>query len=166
MRRGRLEAFSDGVIAIIITIMALELKIPEGHEFSDLRPMIPVFASYVMSFLYVAIYWNNHHHLMHTVEQVNGRILWANMALLFALSLTPATTAWMGESHFAKDPTMLYGAALLGAAIGYQILTWAITSTHGPKSKLAHAIGEDWKGKTSLWLYLAGIAAAYSLSLS
>jgi uncharacterized membrane protein len=157
MGKGRLEAFSDGVIAIIITIMVLEMKVPHGGTLEELRPLLPVFLSYVLSFLYVGIYWNNHHHMVHTCESVSGGVLWANLHLLFWLSLFPFTTGWMGENHFTSLPTMLYGAVLLMAAIAYLILQQAIIRAQGPNSILKRAIGQDWKGKLSLVLYLLGI---------
>ncbi|MET0546298.1 MAG: TMEM175 family protein [Caulobacterales bacterium] len=161
MGRGRLEAFSDAVIAIILTIMVLELKSPHGHEWSSLQPLIPVIFAYVLSFLYVAIYWNNHHHMMHTVQHVDGRILWANLHLMFWLSLIPATTAWMGESHFATAPTILYGAVLLACSLAYMVLTFAIRAEHGPDSQLAKALGSDWKGNASNVLYVTGVIASF-----
>jgi uncharacterized membrane protein len=161
MGRDRLTAFSDGVIAIIITIMVLELKVPHRADWAALGPVAPVFFSYVLSFLYVAIYWNNHHHLMHTVNRVNGLILWANLHLLFWLSLVPFTTGWMGENHFARSPTALYGLSLLLPAIAYYLLQKAITRTQGTHSELAKALGRDIKGKSSPALYVAGIAFAY-----
>lgn len=161
MKRGRLEAFSDGVPAIIITIMVLELKIPHGHDWAALRPLIPVGLSYVLSFIYVGIYWNNHHHLMHTVEHVDGRILWANLHLLFWLSLIPVTTAWLGESHFAQAPAILYGLVLCACGAAYTILTWTITAAHGPNSHLKRAVGSDVKGQASVVLYILGIAVAF-----
>ncbi len=161
MTKNRLEAFSDGVFAIIITILVLELKIPHGSTFSALRPLLPVFLTYVLSFVFLAIYWNNHHHMLHTVHRVNGRILWANMHLLFWLSLIPFTTGWMGENHFASEPTAVYGMVLLMAAIAYTILTMEIVSHHGPDSVLAAAIGKDVKGKISIVGYVAAIALAF-----
>jgi TMEM175 potassium channel family protein len=161
MNNSRLEAFSDGVIAIIITIMVLELKVPHGESLGALQPVIPVFLSYVLSFVYVGIYWNNHHHMLHTFEEVNGRILWANLHLLFWLSLFPFATAWMGENHFAAAPSAVYGAVLLMAAIAYWILQRAIIASQGSASLLKQAVGGDWKGKLSPVLYLVGIAAAY-----
>lgn len=161
MRKGRLEALSDGVIAIIITIMVLELKVPHGYEFNDLRPLIPKFLSYVLSFIYLAIYWNNHHHMMHTVKQVRGGILWANFHLLFWLSLIPFTTAWMGENNFKQMPMALYGIILLMAAIAYFILQRLIVHDHGPNSILARAIGKDYKGKASPILYSLAIASSW-----
>jgi uncharacterized membrane protein len=160
MKPERLNAFSDGVIAIIITIMVLELKIPHGAEISVLIPLIPVFLSYVLSFAYVAIYWNNHHHLMHASTHVSGVILWANMNLLFWLSLIPFATAWMGENNFARVPTALYGLALLMPAISFFFLQRAIIRHHGHGGILAHAIGRDFKGKLSPILYAIGIVAA------
>jgi uncharacterized membrane protein len=161
MNKNRLEAFSDGVLAIIITIMVLELKAPHGVELAALRPLLPVFLSYVLSFIYLAIYWNNHHHLLHTVRQVNGGILWANLHLLFWLSLFPVATAWIGENHVARLPTALYGSVLLMAAIAYYILQCAIIAKHGRDSLLATAIGSDWKGKLSPVLYLAAIPLSF-----
>jgi len=159
MGKGRLEAFSDGVLAIIITIMVLEMKAPHGADFSALRPLLPVFLSYLLSFVYLAIYWNNHHHLLHSIQQVSGGILWANLHLLFWLSLIPFTTAWMGENHFAAAPTALYGLVLFLAAISYMILQRTIIARQGRDSLLAAAIGRDVKGKLSLALYLIAIAA-------
>ena len=160
MNSGRLEAFSDGVIAIIITIMVLELKVPHGATADALLPLIPAFLSYVLSFIYVGIYWNNHHHLLHTCERVNGAILWANLHLLFWLSLFPITTAWIGENHLAAQPSALYGAVLLMAAVAYWMLQAAIIGSQGPDSLLKKAVGSDWKGKLSPVLYLIGVAAA------
>ncbi|MGC2200279.1 MAG: TMEM175 family protein [Stellaceae bacterium] len=160
MGRDRLTAFSDGVIAIIITIMVLELKVPHGADWHALGSLVPVFLSYVLSFVYVAIYWNNHHHLLHTVTRVNGLILWANMHLLFWLSLTPFATGWMGENNFAPLPTAVYGVALLMPAIAYYLLQKAITRTHGTQSTLARALGNDIKGKISPLFYITAIALA------
>ena len=160
MGRDRLTAFSDGVIAIIITIMVLELKVPHGADWSALGGLVPVFLSYVLSFVYVAIYWNNHHHLLHTVARVSGLILWANMHLLFWLSLTPFATGWMGENNFAPLPTAVYGVALLMPAIAYNLLQKAITRTHGMESTLARALGSDIKGKISPLLYIGAILLA------
>jgi uncharacterized membrane protein len=160
MGKNRLEAFSDGVVAIIITIMVLELKAPQGVELAALKPMVPVFLSYVLSFIYVAIYWNNHHHLLHTVKHVSSGILWANLHLLFWLSLFPVATAWIGENHIAPVPTALYGCILLMAGVAYYVLQCAIIARHGRDSLLAAAIGRDWKGKLSLVLYLAAIAVS------
>jgi uncharacterized membrane protein len=161
MPKGRLEAFSDGVIAIIITIMVLELHEPHGESFAVLVPLAPVFVSYVLSFVYVGIYWNNHHHMLHATTHVNGRVLWANLHLLFWLSLFPVTTAWMGENHFAPAPTALYGVVLFMAAIAYTILQQQIIAAEGPASPLARAIGHDWKGKLSPVLYLVAMAVAF-----
>ena len=160
MGRDRLTAFSDGVIAIIITIMVLELKVPHGADWNALGSLVPVFLSYVLSFVYVAIYWNNHHHLLHTVTRVNGLILWANMHLLFWLSLTPFATGWMGENNFAPLPTAVYGVALLMPAIAYFLLQKAITRTQGAESPLARALGSDIKGKISLLFYIGAILLA------
>src|SRR3954466_4521723 len=157
MTKGRLEAFSDGVIAIIITIMVLEMKVPHGGGLEDLRPLLPVFLSYVLSFLYVGIYWNNHHHMLHACTGVTGRVLWANLHLLFWLSLFPFATGWMGENHFAAIPSALYGFVLLAAAVAYWLLQQAIIAAQGKESILQHAIGTDWKGKLSPLLYLVGI---------
>jgi uncharacterized membrane protein len=157
MGKERLEAFSDGVLAIIITIMVLELKVPHGGNFAVLTSVLPAFLSYVLSFIYVAIYWNNHHHMLKAAQRVNGAILWANMHLLFWLSLIPFTTGWMGENHFAAEPTALYGIVLLMAAIAYFILQGAIIAEHGRDSLLAHALGSDLKGKVSPVLYAAAI---------
>jgi len=161
MNTSRLEAFSDGVIAIIITIMVLELKVPRGETFGALLPLIPVFLSYVLSFIYVGIYWNNHHHMLHACEQVTGPILWANLYFLFWLSLFPVTTAWVGENHAVAAPSALYGAVLLMAAIAYWILQQVIIGSQGEGSVLRRAVGSDWKGKISPALYVAGIAAAF-----
>ncbi len=160
MEKNRLEAFSDGVIAIIITIMVLELKAPHDASWSALITLAPVFSSYVLSFIYVAIYWNNHHHMMQTVKRVNGAILWANMHLLFWLSLVPFITAWMSENHFASAPVLAYGVGLLGPAIAYTLLTMVIIRSQGENSELAAAIGSDVKGKASIGLYVLAIAAA------
>jgi uncharacterized membrane protein len=161
MQKNRLEAFSDGVIAIIITIMVLELKVPHGTDFAVLRPLMPVFLTYVLSFVYLAIYWNNHHHLLHAAQRVNGPILWANVHLLFWLSLIPFVTGWMGENHFAELPTALYGFVLLMAAIAYWFLERTIIAEQGRDSLLASAIGRDWKAKSSLILYAAAVALAF-----
>ena len=159
MAKGRLEAFSDGVIAIIITIMVLELRIPRGGSVQALSPLLPVFLSYVLSFVYVGIYWNNHHHMLHTCTAVTGAMLWANLHLLFWLSLFPFTTGWMGENHFTAVPTALYGLVLLMAAIAYLVLQQAIIRSQGQDSLLRKAIGRDWKGKLSLVLYIVAIVA-------
>ena len=158
MGKGRLEAFSDAVIAIIITIMVLELKVPQGDTVASLLPLLPVFFSYLLSFLYVAIYWNNHHHMLHASTKVTGAILWANLHLLFWLSLFPFATGWMGENHFASVPTALYGVVLLMAAIAYWTLQQTIIASEGPASVLKKAVGRDWKGKVSPLLYVGGIA--------
>ena len=161
MEKGRLEAFSDGVIAIIITIMVLELKVPHGHELADLVPFIPVFLSYVLSFIYVGIYWNNHHHLFQASERVNGVILWANLHLLFWMSLIPFVTGWMGENHFTALPTALYGVVLFMTSIAYWILQRALITEHGRDSRMAKALGTDWKGKLSPVLYLLAIGLSW-----
>ncbi len=161
MGKGRLEAFSDGVIAIIITIMVLEMKVPSGSSASALLPVLPVFLSYVLSFIYVGIYWNNHHHMLHSVRQVNGAILWANLHLLFWLSLFPFVTGWAGENHFTAMPTALYGMVLFMAAIAYLILQMAIIRQQGKDSVLARAVGSDIKGKLSVLTYLTAILLAF-----
>ena len=161
MHKNRLEAFSDGVLAIIITIMVLELKVPHAVELAALKPVLPVFLSYVLSFIYVGIYWNNHHHLLHSTQHVSGGILWANLHLLFWLSLFPFTTAWIGENHVAPTPVAVYGFVLLMAAIAYYILQCAIIARQGRESLLAAALGRDWKGKLSPALYLAAIPLAF-----
>ncbi|MEI6084116.1 MAG: TMEM175 family protein [Verrucomicrobiota bacterium] len=160
MTKSRLEAFSDGVLAIIITIMVLELKVPHGTDCAALQPILPVLLGYVLSFVYVGIYWNNHHHMFHTVKHVSGGILWANLHLLFWLSLMPVTTAWVGASHFAPTPTAVYGGVLLMAGVAYYILQNVIIAHQGKESLLAAAVGRDWKGKLSLVLYAAGIPLA------
>jgi uncharacterized membrane protein len=161
MEKNRLEAFSDGVLAIIITIMVLELKVPHGSDFATLRPLLPVFLSYVLSFVYVGIYWNNHHHMFQSTRRVTGGILWANLHLLFWLSLFPFATGWMGENHVAPMPTAVYGVVLLMAAIAYYILQRTIIAQQGHGSLLAAAIGRDWKGKLSPVCYLAAIPLAF-----
>ena len=161
MRTSRLEAFSDGVLAIIITIMVLELHVPHGTDWSSLAPLWPVFLSYLLSFVYLGIYWNNHHHMLHVTRRVNGGILWANLHLLFWLSLTPFTTAWMGENHFAPVPTATYGAVLLACAMAYWILQQTIIRSQGEKSVLAAAVGGDRKGKISPIFYALAIPAAF-----
>jgi TMEM175 potassium channel family protein len=161
MSSGRLEAFSDGVIAIIITIMVLELKVPHGATFDALIPLIPVLLSYVLSFVYVGIYWNNHHHMLHASHAVTGRILWANLHLLFWLSLFPVTTAWVGENPMAPAPAALYGVVLLMAALAYVLLQHIIIASQGANSLLKQAVGRDWKGKVSPLLYVTGIASAF-----
>jgi uncharacterized membrane protein len=160
MGKSRLEAFSDGVIAIIITIMVLELKVPHEATFDALRPVVPVLLSYALSFLYVGIYWNNHHHLLHAAHKVSGAMLWANLHLLFWLSLIPFATAWMDENHYAAAPTALYGAVLLMAAIAYWILQHLIIVSQGSDSVLKRAVGRDWKGKLSPLAYLSAIVLA------
>jgi uncharacterized membrane protein len=161
MSKGRLEAFSDGVIAILITIMVLELKVPRGTDWQALRPLVPVFLTYILSFVFLGIYWNNHHHMLHAADRINGTILWANLHLLFWLSLVPFVTGWMGENHFASLPTAVYGGVLLLAGIAYVILQRAIIGEHGPGSKLAAAVGEDLKGKLSAGLYAVAIPLAF-----
>ncbi|MBN7815494.1 TMEM175 family protein [Algoriphagus pacificus] len=161
MQKGRLEAFSDGVLAIVITIMVLEIKVPHGHELADLKPLIPVVLSYILSFIYLGIYWNNHHHMMHTVKRVSGPILWANLHLLFWLSLVPFVTGWMGENNFAPMTMALYGGILLMAAIAYFILQNLIIQEHGTEGILAKAVGSDFKGKLSPILYILGIASCW-----
>lgn len=161
MGKGRLEAFSDGVLAIVITIMVLELSAPEEATLAALRPLIPTFLSYALSFVFIGIYWNNHHHLFQAVKQVDGRILWANLHLLFWLSLTPFVTAWMGETRFAAWPVAFYGVDLLASAIAYFILTRTLIARHGTDSVLASAVNRDVKGKISLVIYLAAIPLAF-----
>jgi len=161
MGKGRMEAFSDGVIAIIITIMVLELKVPHGDSLESLLPLLPAFLSYVLSFVYVGIYWNNHHHMLHASGRVSGSVLWANLHLLFWLSLFPFATGWMGENHFAAMPSALYGVVLLMAAIAYWLLQQSIIASEGPGSILKTAIGGDWKGKLSPLVYLAAIASTF-----
>jgi uncharacterized membrane protein len=161
MGTGRLEAFSDGVLAIIITIMVLELRVPHGTDAAALRPLLPVLLSYVLSFVYLGIYWNNHHHMLHVTRRVTGAILWANLHLLFWLSLVPFVTAWMGENHFASTPTALYGVVLLMAAVAYWILQRQILRAEGPHAVLAVAVGRDIKGKFSPLLYALAIGVAF-----
>ena len=161
MTKTRLEAFSDGVIAILITIMVLELRIPHGDTLEALEPLIPKFLSYVLSFVYLGIYWNNHHHMLHATHRVTGPMLWANLHLLFWLSLVPFVTGWSGENHFAALPTACYGLVLLLAAFAYLILQRTIIASQGPDSVLARAVGTDWKGKVSPILYLIAIPAAF-----
>jgi uncharacterized membrane protein len=160
MHKARLEAFSDGVIAIIITIMVLELHAPHVATIDGLQPLIPVFLSYVLSFVYIGIYWNNHHHMLQATQRVNGKILWANMHLLFWLSLIPFGTAWMGENHFAPVPVALYGAVLLMCAIAYTLLSRTLVTLHGPQSALAAALGRDTKGRLSLLIYVCAAPLA------
>jgi|SRR6185312_101026 len=167
MGKTRLEAFSDGVLAIIITIMVLELRVPQGGSLSNLLPLAPVFISYVLSFIYVGIYWNNHHHMLHTCKKVTGPILWANLHLLFWLSLIPAATAWMGENHFASMPTLLYGVVLFMDAIAYWVLQQLIIASQGSDSILKKAVGGDWKGKFSPVIYIvAAVCSGWQPLLS
>jgi len=161
MNKGRLEAFSDGVIAIIITIMVLELKVPHGDSLDALVPLWPVFLSYTLSFVNLGIYWNNHHHMLHATRQISGNVLWANLHLLFWLSLVPFVTGWMGENEFAPVPTAIYGAVLLMAAVAYWILLQTILQAEGPDSLLRTAVGSDWKGKLSPILYVVAIPLAF-----
>lgn len=161
MHKGRLEAFSDGVIAIILTIMVLELKVPHGAGFEHLVPLWPVFISYVLSFVYIGIYWNNHHHTLQAAKTVNGSILWANMHLLFWLSLVPFATAWMGENHFDTLPVAAYGFVLLMTGMAYYVLAHLLVGHHGRESLLAKALGEDWKGKSSVLIYVIAIGLAF-----
>jgi uncharacterized membrane protein len=161
MSKGRLEAFSDGVIAIIITIMVLEMRVPHGTDLAALRPVLPVFLSYILSYVNVGIYWTNHHHLLHASRNVTGRVLWANLLLLFWLSLFPFCTGWMGENHFAAVPTALYGVVLLMAAYSYLVLQAQIVAADGPDSPVARAVGADRKGLVSRLLYMTGIAGAF-----
>ncbi|MXV15415.1 TMEM175 family protein [Hufsiella ginkgonis] len=160
MGKGRLEAFSDGVIAIIITIMVLEMKVPHGDSIGSVKPLLPVFMSYVLSFIYTGIYWNNHHHMIHVAKSVNGGILWANLHLLFWLSLIPFVTGWMGENHFARWPVAFYGLVLLMNGVAYAILAGALVKQHGKDSLLAEAIGKDTKGKISVVIYALAITIA------
>ena len=161
MGKGRLEAFSDGVIAILITIMVLELKVPHGADWAALQPLWSVFATYAMSFVFLGIYWNNHHHMLHVTGRINGKILWANLHLLFWLSLVPFATGWMGENHFASLPAALYGAVLLASGIAYKLLQNQIVALEGPESKLARAVGRDGKGLVSPLLYGIAIPMAF-----
>ena len=161
MGKGRLEAFSDGVLAIVITIMVLELKVPHGSDLASLQPLLPVFLSYVLSFVYVGIYWNNHHHMLHATRKVSGGVLWANLHLLFWLSLFPFATAWMGENHFTPLPTAMYGVVLLMAGIAYVVLQQRIIAVEGRDSLLAIATGTDFKGKVSVLGYVAGIGLSF-----
>ena len=162
MGKTRLEAFSDGVIAIIITIMVLEMQAPHGADMASLGPLIPKFLSYVLSFIHVGIYWNNHHHLLHTVRHVSGGILWANLHLLFWLSLVPFVTAWMGENHFEQQPVALYGVVMLMAGVAYYILSTTLIRHHGPESALRAAVGNDFKGLLSVVMYVVAIAASFA----
>ncbi len=161
MSKGRLEAFSDGVIAILITIMVLELKVPQGNHWQDLLPLVPIFLSDLLSFLYLGIYWNNHHHLLQAIKHVDGRVLWANMHLLFWLSLVPFGTAWMGENNFTTWPVLFYGGILLFAAVAYYILSLSLVALHGKDSLLASALGQDIKGKISIVFYVIAVLAAF-----
>jgi uncharacterized membrane protein len=161
MSKNRLEAFSDGVLAIIITIMVLEIKVPHGEDFETLKPLLPIFLSYTLSFIFVLIYWNNHHHVFQTIKHINGKVLWANGHLLFWLSLLPFATGWMGESHAATFPVFLYGIVCMMAGLAYHILTIVLIQLHGKDSLLAKAVGKDFKGILSLFLYLAGIGFAF-----
>ena len=161
MGKGRLEAFSDGVLAVIITIMVLDMKAPQGADLAALYAVLPVFLVYVLSFIYIGIYWNNHHHMLHAVERIDGLSMWANLNLLFWLSLVPFVTGWMGENHFAAAPTALYGVVLLMAAISYTLLQMALVRANGRHAALAHAVGNDWKGKLSIACYVAGIGVAF-----
>jgi uncharacterized membrane protein len=161
MGKGRMEAFSDGVLAIIITIMVLELKIPHGDDFNSIKPLLPVFLSYVLSFVYIAIYWNNHHHMMHVAQHINGKVLWANMHLLFWLSLVPFATGWMGENHFTTWPVAVYGSVLFMAGIAYYILARTLAALHGKASLIATALGRDWKGILSVMIYLLAILLSF-----
>ena len=160
MTRNRMEAFSDGVIAIIITIMVLELRAPHESTLAALQPLLPIFLSYILSFIFLGIYWSNHHHLLHAVQYVNGRVLWANLHLLFWLSLVPFVTAWMGENHFEPVPVAIYGIVLLAASIAYYVLTRVLISLHGKDSTLATAVGRDFKGQLSTFIYLVAIPLA------
>ena len=161
MKKGRLEAFSDGVIAIIITIMVLELHVPHGDHIGDLLPVMPVLGSYVLSFVYIGIYWNNHHHMMYAAERINGAILWSNLNLLFWLSLIPFVTAWMGENHFTRWPVILYGLVLIMNGIAYTILCRLLIKEAGADSPLSKALGRDWKGKLSVLIYAVAIGLAF-----
>ena len=161
MKKGRLEAFSDGVIAIIITIMVLDLHVPHSANITDLLPVVPVLGTYILSFIYIGIYWNNHHHMLYAAEKINGAVLWGNLLLLFWLSLIPFVTAWMGENHFARWPVILYGAVLFMNGISYTILCNQLIRVAGPGSPLAIALGRDWKGKLSLVIYAVAILLAF-----
>src|SRR5215469_10726541 len=161
MGKGRLEAFSDGVLAVIITVMVLEMKVPQGLTLDALGPVLPVFLVYVLSFINVGIYWNNQHHMLHAVERIDGRVMWANLHLLFWLSLLPFTTGWMGENHFAALPTAVYGVVLLMAGFAYTLLQLALVAADGSRKTLAHAVGRDFKGKLSVLLYVCAIPLAF-----
>ena len=162
MGKTRLEAFSDGVVAIIITIMVLEMRAPHDTDLASLRPLLPVFLSYVLSFVHVGIYWNNHHHLLHTARHVTGGILWANLHLLFWLSLVPFVTAWMGENHFEQQPVALYGVVMMMAGVAYYILTTTLIRHHGPESGLRAAVGNDFKGMISVVMYVIAITVSFA----
>ena len=161
MTKSRIEAFSDGVIAVIITILVLEMKVPHGASPEALAPLVPVFLSYVLSFVFIGIYWNNHHHLLHAVHHVDGSVMWANLHLLFWLSLVPFVTAWMGENHFAPLPVAAYGLVLLGAAMAYTVLVRALLRIHGKDSTLTRALGKDFKGHVSIVIYLVAVAMTF-----
>ena len=161
MGKGRLEAFSDGVLAIIITIMVLELKVPHGDNLASLKPLLPIALSYMLSFIYIGIYWNNHHHMFQAVQHINGKVMWANMHLLFWLSLIPFASGWMGENHFSTWPVAIYGTMLFMAAVAYHILAGALIKVHGKDSKIAAAIGKDKKGILSIAIYLIGIVMCF-----
>jgi uncharacterized membrane protein len=161
MTKGRMEAFSDGVLAIIITIMVLEMKVPHGSQWSDLKPILPVFISYVLSFMYVAIYWNNHHHMLHAAHRINGTVLWTNVHLLFWLSLFPFVTGWMGENNFDTKPVALYGFVSMMAGIAYYFLAHCLTDLHGRESEFTKALGSDTKGKISVIIYAIGIGLSF-----
>jgi uncharacterized membrane protein len=161
MTKTRLEAFSDGVVAILITIMVLELKVPEGASWESLTPLLPVFLTYVLSFVFLGIYWNNHHHMLHAAERINGKVLWANLHLLFWLSLVPFATGWLGPNHEAPIPTAVYGGVLLMSAVAYTILKEVLVAAQGPQSRLATALGSDTKGRVSLLLYVVAIPLAF-----
>jgi uncharacterized membrane protein len=165
MKTGRLEAFSDGVLAIVITIMVLEMKVPEGAGFATLKPVLPIFLTYLFSFIYLGIYWNNHHHLMQAVNKVNGKILWANLNLLFWLSLFPFVTGWVGENHFERNPMALYGIVLLMAAIAYKILAFFVIQNEGKDSTIGKAFGKDHKGNISILLYILGVSLSFFLPI-
>ncbi len=161
MSKGRLEAFSDAVIAIIMTIMVLEMKVPHGTTLASLEPLLPIFLSYVLSFTNIGLYWNNHHHMLHTAKMVNGKVLWANIHLLFWLSLFPFATGWMGENHFAPWPVAIYGVMAMMAGIAYYFLAHSLADLHGKDSTLARALGKDWKGKSSVIIYAVGIGLSF-----
>jgi uncharacterized membrane protein len=160
MGKGRLEAFSDGVMAIIITIMVLEMKVPHGDDLASLKPLFPVFVSYILSFIYIGIYWNNHHHLMHATQKINGKVMWANSHLLFWLSLMPFASGWMGENHFTTLPTALFGFVLMMAGVAYYILVQCLIQLHGTTSTIGKAVGHDFKGKLSVFIYAIAIGVS------